>query len=140
MFFGKENRSSSRPRRRWSRRSPSAMRSLYATSSSLVGMRYRKYAAAWGSSRTAPVRATGTHQGEPLAISVVRQVRAAAEVLPDGPAGLRVHVVVNGDFTLADLYGCALGSIRTRTGALGQGESSSSLYGSFAISATASSW
>ena len=73
--------------------------------------------------RTAPVRATGTHQGVTVSDQLgVRQVRAAAEVLPDGLAGLRVHVVVNGDFTLADLHGCALGSIRTRTGALAQGE------------------
>ena len=73
--------------------------------------------------RTAPVRATGTHQGVTVSDQLgVRQVRAAAEVLPDGLAGLRVHVVVDGDFTLADLHGCALGSIRTRTGALGQGE------------------
>ena len=73
--------------------------------------------------RTAPVRATGTHQGVAVSNQLgVRQVRAAAEVLPDGLTGLRVHVIVDGDFTLADLHGCALGSIRTRTGALAQGE------------------
>ena len=69
--------------------------------------------------RTAPIRATGTHERVPVSNQLsIRQVRAAAQVIPQHLTGFRVHIVINRDLARANLNRGALGSISARTGAL----------------------
>ena len=54
--------------------------------------------------RTAPIRATGTHERVTVSNQLgVRQVRAAAQVIPQHLTGFRVHIVVNRDLARAHL-------------------------------------
>ena len=69
--------------------------------------------------RTAPIRATGTHERVPVSNQFsIRQVRAAAQVIPQHLTGFRVHIVINRNLARTNLNRGALGGISTRTGAL----------------------
>ena len=88
----------------------------------------------------APVGGGDAHQGLAVADHAgVRQVRAAAEVLPDRLAGLRVDVVVDGELARADLDRLVVVAAPSPWPAAPFRPMSSSLYGSPASSARASS-
>src|ERR1700735_108665 len=101
---GNENRSSSAPSLRWSRRSASASMARYSSCSGrdspggAVDPRQLRVLLA-----APPVGAAGAHQLERRDVAGGGQVRAAAQVLPDDLAGARVQVVVDGQLSPADL-------------------------------------
>ena len=69
--------------------------------------------------RTAPIRATGTHERVTVSNQFsIRQVRAAAQVIPQHLTGFRVHIVINRNLARTNLNRGALGGISARTRAL----------------------
>jgi len=83
---GKLNRSSSLPRRRWSRFSASSRKARCALSAA------------------PPVRRGRAHELERRDHAGGRHVRAAAQIAPGALAGLAVEVVVDGELGAADLH------------------------------------